>query len=163
MINYLGWLYTVEHIRGGRVLSVERVRNLTPTEGLNYLLSVGVNAGTQIPTFYCGLYEGNYNPVASNTMAAFPGLATECIAYDEASRPAWVEAAPSAGNITNSASKAVFTINASKTIYGAFLSSSAVKSGVTGTLLSAAKFSTAKAMDAGEILRVTGTLQTTST
>ncbi|CAN5813559.1 hypothetical protein BH20PSE1_BH20PSE1_00960 [soil metagenome] len=163
MIKHLGWLYTVEHIRDGRVLSVERVHNLAPLEAREYLLSVGANAGSQITTWYCGIFEGNYTPIDSNTMANFPGLATECVAYDEASRPEWVEAAPSAGNITNSASKAVFTINASKTIYGAFLSSSAVKSGVAGKLLSTARFATAKVMDAGEILRVTGTIQSVST
>jgi len=163
MIKHLGWLYTVEHIRDGRVLSVERVHNLVPLEGRQYFLSVGANAGAQVATWYCGIFEGNYTPIAGNTMATFPGLATESIAYGEATRPEWIEAAPSAGDITNAASKAVFTINSAKTFYGAFLSSSAVKSGTVGTLLSAARFSTAKAMDAGEILRVTGTIQSVST
>lgn len=163
MIKILGWLYTVEHIRGGRVLSVERVHNLVPLEGRQYYQSVAANAGAQVTTWYCGLFEGNYTPIDGNTMATFPGLATESTAYDETTRPEWIEAAPSAGNITNSASKAVFTINAAKTFYGAFLSSSAVKSGVAGTLLSAARFATAKAMDAGEILRITGTINSVST
>lgn len=153
-----GYLFVVEHIRKGRVIELEYVHNLCPIEGRNYLLSVGANAGSQIAAWYCGLFEGNYTPVEANVMLTFPGLATESIAYDEATRPAWVEAAPSAGVITNAASKAVFTINAAKTFYGAFLSSSAVKAGTTGTLLSAARFSTSKAMDSGEVLRVTGSI-----
>ena len=161
--KHMGYIFTIERIRLGRVVETEVVENLVPTEGRNYLLSVGANAGSQVTTFYCGLFEGNYVPLDSNTMATFPGLATESIAYDEATRPAWVEAAPSAGDITNAASKAVFTVNASKTFYGAFLSSSAVKSGVAGTLLSAARFATVKQMDSGEILRVTGTIQSVST
>lgn len=161
-VKHLGWVYTVEHIRGGRVLSVERVHNLTPTQGLNYLLSVGANAGAQVATWYCGLFEGNYTPVLADTMAAFPAAATESIAYAEATRPEWVEAAPAAGVVTNGASKAVFTVNAAKTFYGGFLSSSAIKGGTAGTLLSAAKFAAPKAMDSGEILRVTGTLTTVS-
>lgn len=163
MIKHLGWLYTVEHIRGNCILSVERVHNLIPTEGRDHFLSVVANAGTQVTAWFCGLFEGNYTVLATNTAANFPGLATESTAYDEATRPAWVEAAPSAGDITNAASKAVFTINAAKTFYGAFLSSSAIKGGTIGTLLSAARFATAKQMDSGEILRVTGTIQSVST
>lgn len=160
----LGWLYTVEHVsRSGRVLSVERgLHNLTPTEGLNYLLSIGAAGGSQIATWFCGIFEGDYTPLAASVMSTFPGLATESTAYTEATRPEWVEAAPAAGVITNSANKAVFTINATKTFYGAFLSSSAVKGGTSGVLLSAARFSTSKAMASGEILRVTGSMTSVS-
>ena len=160
----LGWLYNIEHIsRSGQVLSVERVHNLCPTEGLNHLLSIVAAGGSQIATWYCGIFEGDYTPIAGNVMATFSGLATESTAYTEATRPEWVEAAPAAGVITNAASKAVFTINATKTFYGAFLSSSSVKGGTTGVLLSAARFSTAKAMASGEILRITGSITSIST
>lgn len=159
----LGYLFLVECIRKGRVIELEYVHNLVPTEGLNYLLSAGTAAGTQIPIWFCGIFEANYTPVSGDTMATFPSLATESTAYTEATRPEWVEAPPAAGSITNSASKAVFTINATKTFFGAFLSSSSVKGGIGGILLSASKFSTPKAMDNGEILRLTGILTSVST
>lgn len=157
-VEHLGYLFTVEHIRGGRVLSVERIHNLIPIQGRDYLLSVGAAAGAQIATFYCGLFEGNYTPLETDTMATFPASSTESTAYTETTRPEWIEAAPAAGAISNTASKAVFTINATKTFYGALLSSSPVKGGVAGTLLSAARFSTSKTMDNAEVLRVTGTI-----
>lgn len=144
------------------LVDTETVFNIIPTEGLNHILSVIGNAGTQVTTWYLGLFEANYTPIAADTAATFPASSTECTAYTESVRQTWVEAAPSGGAITNSASKAEFTMNATKTLYGAFLTSSSVKSGTTGTLLSAAKFSASKAVDSGDIARITASLTLTS-
>jgi hypothetical protein len=158
----LGFTYEVEHLRNGELIGYEKVHNLVPLEGRQHILSIIGNAGTQVTTWYIGLFEGNYTPVSGDTAATFPASATECTAYSESVRQEWVEAAPSAGVITNSASKASFTANATKTVYGGFLSSSSVKGGTSGTLLSAGRFSTSKAVDSGDILRVTGSLTLTS-
>jgi hypothetical protein len=99
------------------------------------------HGSTQITTWYCGVFEGNYTPLATDTAATFTSAATECTAYDETTRQAFVEATSTAGLITNAASKAVFTFNATKTIYGGFLASASAKSATTGSLLAAARFS----------------------
>jgi hypothetical protein len=153
-----GFVYEVEHLRNGKLIDYEKLHNLVPTEGRNNILSVIGNAGTQITTWYVLIFEGNYTPVSGDTMATFPASATECTAYTAATRPEWVEAAPSAGVITNSASKAEFTMNATKTVYGGALSSSSVKGGTSGVLLSAGRFSSSKAVDSGDVLRVTASL-----
>lgn len=140
----------------------ETIHNIVPTQGLNHILSVVGNAGTQITTWYLGLFEANYTPVLADTAATFPASSTESTAYAEAVRQTWVEAVPSGGAITNSASKAEFTMNATKTLFGAFLTSSSVKGGITGTLLSAAKFSASKTVDSGDIARITASLTLTS-
>jgi hypothetical protein len=59
--------------------------------------------------------------------------------------------------VTNSASKAQFTINATATVGGAFLCSAA--SGTTGTLFSAADFSSPgdRSVVSGDVLSVTYT------
>jgi hypothetical protein len=57
--------------------------------------------------------------------------------------------------ITNSASRATFTMNATKTVYGAFLVSASAKSATTGTLMAAAKFSTSKAVVDNDELLIT--------
>ncbi len=159
----LGFLYVVEHERAGRIIGVDKTHNIIPTEGLNHILSVICNAGTQVTTWSVGLFEGNYTPIAADTMATFVASATECTAYDEAARVTWVEAAPSAGTITNAANKAVFTMNAAKNVYGGFLSSGSAKSATIGTLLSAARFTvTPKAVVDDDILRVTASLALTS-
>jgi len=146
-----------------RCVDYERLDNLQPIEGLNHMLSVEFAAGTQVTTWYTGIFEGNYTPLTTSVMSTFPSLATECTAYDESTRPAWVEAAPASGLVTNSASRAEFTMNATKTLYGTFISSSSVKSGTSGVLASAGKFSAAKSVDSGDILRVTHGIQLTST
>ena len=58
-------------------------------------------------------------------------------------------------SVTNSASAASFTFNANLTIYGAFLASSSVISGTTGTLFSAAQFGTAKSVVSSDVLLLT--------
>lgn len=158
----LGFVYEIEHLRAGRIISRDRTHNIIPTEGLNHILSVICNSGSQVTTWSVGLFEGNYTPIAGDTMATFVASATESTAYDEVARVTWVEAAPSAGSITNAASKAEFTINATKTIYGGFLSSASAKSATTGTLLSAARFTASKAVVDDDILRVTASLTLTS-
>lgn len=150
-----GFTYTVEHIRRGVVIDREVIHNLMPIQGLNFVQSA-LFKGTAVPgTWYIGVYEGNYTPVALDTMATFPGTATECTAYDESTRVAYVPGTVSGGALDNSASKATFTFNATKTVYGGFMSSVSTKSATSGTLLSAVKFASPKAMTAGDILSVT--------
>lgn len=144
------------------VLSVEEVDNLIPTEGLNYLLSAGLTGGTAYSSWFIALFEGNYTPVAGVTAATFPAAATESTAYDETNRVAWVPGTVSAGSVSNTASKAVFTMNATKTIYGIAQSSVNSKNSTTGVLVSVAKFAAAKSVVDDDILNVTSTISMTS-
>jgi len=61
--------------------------------------------------------------------------------------------------VTNTASKAVFTINGTTTVGGAFLTSNDTKGGTTGTLFSAADFQSPgdRSVVSGDILNVTYT------
>lgn len=158
----VGGVFHCEHVRKGEVIDSWEQPNLVVNEGLNSLLSIMFNGGTQITTWYLGLFEGNYTPVAGVTAATITAASTECTAYDEATRVAYVEAAPASQSITNSASKATFTFNATKTIYGAFLVSNSTKSGTTGTLFSAARFSTSKAVVDDDQLLLTYTFSAAS-
>jgi len=144
------------------VLSVEDVSNLIPTEGLNYILGASLTGVSPISAWYLALFEANYTPVAGVTAASFPADATECTAYDETTRVAWVPGAISAGAVTNSASKAVFTMNATKTVYGIAQLSVATKSSTSGKAVSVAKFSSSKSVVAGDILNVTSSISITS-
>jgi hypothetical protein len=118
--------------------------NLVVNEGLNSLLNVYLNGGTQIPSWFLGVFEGNYTPIATDTAVTISGNSTESSAYTSATRPQWNPAAASGQAITNSANRATFTFNATKTIYGAFLISNSTIGGTSGTLFSAARFSSAK-------------------
>ena len=158
----VGGVFHVEHMREGRLIDEFECPNLVVNEGLNSILGIMFHADTQISTWYLGLFEGNYTPVAGLTAATVTSASTECTAYDEAARVAYNEAAAASQSITNSANKATFTINATKTIYGAFLVSASAKSATTGTLFSAARFASAKSVVATDQLLLTYTFTASS-
>lgn len=153
--------YEFEVERDGVIIERFTEKNLIPTEGLNHMLSVVCAGGSQVGTWFVGIFEGDYTPLATNTAANFPALATESTAYVESTRQTWVEGAVTAGAVSNSANKAEFTLNANKTIYGCFLSSVATKGATTGVLLSVVRFATPKAFTAGDIVRVTAPVSLT--
>jgi len=119
----LGSVWRWEHFRkfNGVHCKIDEweVPNIMTDEGINYILDAALSGLTPITTWYCTVFENDYTPLATNTYAT-PGY-TECTAYDEATRPQWSEAGVSSKVITNSASKATFTFNATKTIYGGAL------------------------------------------
>lgn len=149
-------------IRDGKIIDEFSCPNLVVNEGLNALLNIMFAGSTQITAWYIGLFEGNYTPVAGATAATIVAAATECTAYTQSTRQAFDEAAASSQSITNSANRATYTFNATKTIYGAFLTSLSTKSGTTGTLFSAAKFFTAKNVESGDELLLTYTFTAAS-
>lgn len=152
-----GFIYTTEVIENGIVVARRRFKNLMPTEGLNYIASL-LKGGTQFPTFYLGAFEGNYTPVPGDTMAAFPAAATELIAYESSTRPAIAWGDVAGGGMDNAASKIELVgTTDGKQVTGLFISSSPVKGGTTGILLSAARSPSPDPLKDGAILRCTAT------
>lgn len=135
-----------EHVREGKVIDSGYFDNLVVNEGLTNMVGVTLCGVTQISSWYFGVFEGNYVPVATDTAANIAANSTECTAYQEATRPLFVPAVPTGPSCTNSANKAVFTFNANKTIYGAFLISNNVKGGTSGKLFSGAQFTSSKSV-----------------
>jgi len=154
--------YEFEQVRDGVVIDRWTEENLIPNEGLTHMLDVVCKGGSQVGTWYVLPFEGNYTPVATDTAATFPSLSTECTTYAESVRQTWVEGAISGNSVSNSASKAEFTINASKTIYGCALVSVATKSATSGVLLSAVRFGTPRAYINADVLRVTAPVSLTA-
>lgn len=157
----LGGVFELECRRpDGSLAWSERAENIITDEGLNRILDVMLHGTTQTNPWYCGLVESNTDPAANMTydVPAF----TECTAYDEATRPAYVEAAASSKSTTNSANKAVFTMSGSKTLYGAFLASVSTKGDHTGgannVLLCYAKFSASQAVQDDYVVNLTYTI-----
>ena len=159
----IGGIFSYELRRKDGTVETWENHNLVVNQGLNHILDVVLHATAAVSPWYVGIYEGNYTPLATDTAATIVAASTECTAYDEATRQEYVEAAASSQSTTNSASRATFTFNATKTIYGAFLSSVSTKSATTGTLLAADKAATGKAVTSGDQLLVTYTLTLTAT
>lgn len=158
----LGGKYTGQIIRAGQVIDEWEDHNLVVNEGLNSILDIMFRGSTQIPTWYVGVFEGNYTPLSTVTAATITAASTECTAYASATRPEYVEAAAAAQVTTNAASRASFVFNATKTIYGAFLVSNSTKSSTAGTLFSAARFASAKNVENLDELLLTYTFTASS-
>lgn len=156
MLNkaYFGGVFTFTgYTKNGNLKFYERGHNLIVNDGLNHILNVIMNGGTQILTWYVGL-KNSGTISASDTMASHAGW-TENSSYSEATRLEYVEATSTSQLISNSANVATFTFSADGlTIAGAFLSSGSVKGGTTGTLLNAMDFASPRSFDTGDILNV---------
>jgi len=139
-----GGVFGHEVIRNGISLGRLEDPNLVVNEGLDHILDVLFKGGTQVDPWYVLIFEGDYTPVAGDTMSGFPAAATESTAYDEATRQEFVESAISGQSLDNTASRATFTINATKTIYGAALVSNSTKSATAGTLLAGSRFAASR-------------------
>jgi hypothetical protein len=148
--------------RGDAPIASQEVHNVVTDEGLDALLNIMLHAATPITTWCCVVFENDFTPDGDETYAT-PGY-IECQAYDEATRPAYVEAASSSQSVTNSANKAVFTINGTKTLYGAALvggGSAPTTKGDTaggGTLFCAARFGTAQPVIDNNVVNLTYTV-----
>jgi len=138
-------------------------KNLVVNVGLKYMAGSALAAETQITTWYLGLYGAGASntPAAGDTASSHAGW-TEITPYSNATRPAATFAAATTANpsvVTNSASPAAFSINATATVGGAFLISNNTKGGTTGTLFSAADFQSPgdRSVVSGDTLNVTYT------
>jgi hypothetical protein len=138
--------------------------NLVVNVGLAYMAGSALTSVAQITSWYIGLYGAGASntPAAGDTMSSHAGW-TEVTAYSQATRVACTFATATTANpsvATNSASVAAFSINGTTTVGGAFLTSGSAKSGTTGTLFSAADFSSPgdRAVTSGDTLNVTYTL-----
>jgi hypothetical protein len=136
--------------------------NLVVNQGLNHLLNTEFDAGTPVSSWFIGLFQGNYTPVATDTAANIAANSTECSSYTSATRPAWTPAAATAQSISNSGSPATFTFNASVTVYGGFLISNSTIAGTAGVLFSASQFGAAKPVVNTDQLIITYTFNASS-
>jgi len=143
----------------GKLKWVEQFENIVVNEGLNHLLDSALAGQTQITSWYVGL-KGSGMPAAADTMGSHATW-SEDQNYSEANRPTWTpNGAASGQSVSNSNAKATFSINATTTIYGAFLTSNNTKGGTTGKLYAAGNFASAKSLSAGDQLLVTATFTT---
>jgi len=152
-------LYQVEcHGPDGKLKWSESFSNLVVNAGLDDLLDKYLKGSTYTAAFYVGLTDGTPTVAAGDTMSSHAGWA-EIANYSEANRPTLTLGTVSGQSVDNSASKASFSITATVTIGGAFITTNNTKSGTTGTLYGAGAFTGGdKSADNGDTLNVTATL-----
>lgn len=150
--------FLFEVIRNGVVICSMMVPNGITDEGLNHILGVEFHADTQITTWYLGLVDNaSFSAFAAGDVMNSHAGWIECTAYSEANRQTWGAGASSARSITNGTA-ATFSINATKTLKGIFVTSNNTISGTTGKLWSTAAFASTVAVISGDSVKVTYTV-----
>jgi len=150
------------HDKDGNLKWSTEASNLVVNAGLQYMAGTALaNSAAQITTWYIGLYgaAASNTPDPGDTMASHAGW-TEITPYSDSTRPTATFAPSTNANpsvVTNTSNKAVFNINATATVGGAFLTSNSTKGGSSGTLFSAADFQSPgdRSVVSGDVLSVT--------
>lgn len=148
--------------KDGNLKWVEEVKNLVVNVGLDDVLDKFYKGSSYTAAHYVGLADGTPTVAAADTMSSHAGWA-EVTGYSESVRQTLTLGSVSSQSVDNSASKASFSINATVTVGGGFLTTDNTKSGTTGTLIGAAAFSGGdKSLTSGDTLNVTVTLTASS-
>lgn len=155
--------FKIECVRNGKIIWTEEFDNMVVTAGAAKYLDATLKTGLAAPAWYVGLKDTG-TPLIANTMASHASWAT-ITPYSNATDPAWTPGSitgTSTVSVDNSASKAVFNINATDDVYGAFLKDDNTKGGATGTLLGVGDFAAARGVQGGDTLNVTVTASLTA-
>jgi hypothetical protein len=164
---------SIEKVKAGGVFTVkcfdaegnlkwtEEKHNLVVNVGLKDMNDKYFSGSSYTAAWYIGLYgaAASNDPAAGDTMSSHAGW-TEVTAYSESTRPAATFGAATTADpsvITNSSSVAVFSINGTTTVGGAFLTSDNTKGGTSGILFSASDFQSPgdRSVVSGDVLNVT--------
>lgn len=150
--------FHVEHIRNGKVIAKYDFPNAIVDEGLNHILDTEFHGGTPVTTWYIGLVDadGWTDFPDADTMSAHATW-QESVAYDETTRGEWTEGAAAARSITNAVT-VDFTVSATVTIKGIFISSSLTKGGTSGVLWATGAFGAPPTLNDNDVLKVTYTV-----
>ena len=159
-----GGVFTVQcHDSEGNLKWSAEKHNLVVNVGLKDMNDKYFTGSSYTAAWYIGLYGAGASntPAAGDTMSSHAGW-TEVTAYSQSTRPAATFAAATTADpsvITNSASPAVYSINGTTTVGGAFLTSNNTKGGTTGILFSASDFASPgdRSVVNGDTLTVTYT------
>ncbi len=155
-------IVTLKHFRKNKLIyQNEESHNLLVDQGLNHFLNVVMGVDAKITTWYVGIFTNNVTPAAADVPSTALGAAGTFGEGQDAdydipltNKPEYIDAPATAKVMSNSGTPASFTIAATLTIYGAFISSVSAKTATTGTLLAAKQFDASRAVIDNDILTV---------
>lgn len=151
--------------KDGNLKWVDGFWNAITDEGLNDILSKYYKGSAYTAAHYVGLIDNTPTPTLANGDTAAQITAdgsgtndwAELSEYDESARQTITWGSVAAQSVDNTGSKAVFTISATKTIYGAFVATVSTKDGATGVLLGHGALSTPRSLADDDTLTITVT------
>lgn len=154
--------YLIEcHAPDGTLKWSEEIPNIVVNVGLNDVLDKYLKGSTYTAAFFVGLTDGTPTFAAADTMASHAGW-VEVTDYDEANRQTLTLGTVASQSVDNSASKAVFTINATVTVGGAFVTTNSTKGGTTGILFGGAAFAADRSAVDNDTITITITISAAS-
>jgi len=151
----------------GRQKWADKVKNMVVDEGLEKLLGIMFGGSSQYGTWYVGLVNGSsVTPAGSWQYTGIGSNFTENTTYTASNRQTFTPGAVASKQISNSGSKASFTVSGSSqiTVCGAFLCAgpnAATKGNNAGgnIIYALSQFSSgSKTLDPSDVLKVTITL-----
>jgi len=153
--------------KDGNLKWVEELKNLVTNEGLDDLLDKYLKGSGYTAAWYAGLIDNDgFTAIAAGDTAAKINTTAnppttngwqELDDYDEATRETITLGSVSGQSVDNSASKAEFTINATKTVKGAFVISNSTIGGTSGVLYGAGAFGSTRSVVDDDVVRLTVT------
>lgn len=154
-----GHYHVVCRDKYGNIKWEDDAYNLITNVGINDVLNEYIRGTTQTTAWYMGLVDNaGFTAFANADTASSHSGWAESIAYSNGARLQWSPGAASGQSITNGSS-VNFSINATATIRGLFISSVATLSATTGILFSEAAFSGGnQSVNSGDTLQCTYTL-----
>lgn len=152
--------FHIEHFnKAGELIGKYEVPNGIVDVGLNHILETEFNGGTPITSWYIGLVDNaSFSAFANaDTMGSHAGWIETHTTYSQGTRPEWTAGTATGRSITNAAT-VDFSMTATITVKGIFITSSSTKGGTTGTLWSTAAFASNVTANNGDTLKVTYTV-----
>jgi len=142
----------------GRLRWREEIENTVVNVGLDDILDKYFKGSAYTAAHYVGLTDGTPTIAAADTMASHAGWA-EVTGYSESVRQTLTLGTVASQSVDNSASKASYSINATVTVGGVFVTTDNTKSGTSGTLYGVAAFTGGdRSAVSGDTINVTVTL-----
>ena len=152
----IGGVFTVEHIRDGKVIGKHKARNTVCTAGKNHMLDVTFDGASPNANWWMSCINAigysSTNPADTLTSHA---QWVEILPISGSNRPAWACDDPVNGVISNSTATE-FIINVTASLKGVFICSA--QTGTSGVLFATALFSADVPVQSGDTLRVTYSL-----
>lgn len=151
--------FKVQHFdKDGNLKGTHEFPNGIVDVGMNHILDTQFTGSAGVSPWYIGIVDNASFTAFANadTMSSHTGW-IESSAYTEATRQEWTEGAAASRSITN-ATTVDFSINATVTLKGIFVTSNNVKGGTTGTLWSTAAFASNVSAVNGDTLKITYTV-----
>jgi hypothetical protein len=164
-------VYQCDQFRKGELIAggYPELPNTFTTEGLSYLLRVMFWETSKAASliWYLGIFDTNVTPAVGNVASTALGAAgtygaIQTAEVDETVVEPYTTVTTATASCTNAASKAEYTMAATRTIYGAYLTDSSDMTSVAGILMSAKKFSTARAVIADDVLSISYVISLTT-